>query len=152
MLSLTLHRVTGSKESVNYLHKLGHGISHDKVSAINNTWSKSRTKVRNSFINKVHKVTPQLTIMMVVKSQELPTTRIAHCFNVEEENTNLLEECIQKDTAWSVANGLLSNAGEHIPLLGSWTVFNRSVARKVNYRIHAGSTTTKVWRVQEVLR
>ena len=35
----------------------------------------------------------------------------------EEENTNLLDECIQKDIAWFVANGLPSNAGEDIALL-----------------------------------
>ena len=103
---------------------------------------------------------------MVVKRPQLPTTRIAHCFNpylientlnlsrktnleeiaeddddfnripqcniapsviavppsfmfyTEEENNNLLDECIQKDIAWSVTNGVPSNAGEDIPLLG----------------------------------
>ena len=43
VLSLTLHRVTGSKESVNYIHKLGHDISYNKVSKINDTWSRSLT-------------------------------------------------------------------------------------------------------------
>ena len=32
VLLLTLHRITGSKESVNYIHKLGHDISYNKVS------------------------------------------------------------------------------------------------------------------------
>ena len=52
VLSLTLHGVTGSKESVNYIQKLSHGISDNKVSKINDTWS-SLTRYNNTFIKGV---------------------------------------------------------------------------------------------------
>ena len=50
MLSLTLHRITGSKESVNYINKLGHGISYNNVSKMNDIWSRSLHKVNQKFI------------------------------------------------------------------------------------------------------
>ena len=50
VFSLTLHRITGSKESVNYIHNLGHGISYNKVSKINGNWSRSLTRYNNTIL------------------------------------------------------------------------------------------------------
>ena len=42
-LSLTLHRLTGSKESAALLHRCGHGISYSDIRLLNNTWARSVT-------------------------------------------------------------------------------------------------------------
>ena len=45
-----------------------------------------------------------------------------------DEATDLLEESLRKDLAWSIANGLTSTDNEELPLLGSWTAFQRKVS------------------------
>ena len=50
-------------------------------------------------------------------------------FNAYNDNasTDLLSECLKKDIAWSIANGVPSEPGI-LPLLGSWTAFNRKIS------------------------
>ena len=40
-LSLSVHRLTGSKEVIKYLHHCGHGISYKDVQDLNTEWAKS---------------------------------------------------------------------------------------------------------------
>ena len=42
-LSLTLHRLTGSKELAALLHRCGHGITYSDIRLLNNTWARSVT-------------------------------------------------------------------------------------------------------------
>lgn len=42
-LSLTVHRLTGSKEATTMLHKCGHGVSYSDVRLLNNTWAQQVT-------------------------------------------------------------------------------------------------------------
>ena len=39
-LSLTLHRITGSKEATTFLHRCGMGISNTDIRFLTNTWAK----------------------------------------------------------------------------------------------------------------
>ena len=39
-LSLTIHRMTGSKETLRYLHNCGHGISYNDIQLLNSEWAK----------------------------------------------------------------------------------------------------------------
>ena len=42
-LSLSIHRLTGSKETIKYLHHCGHGISYKDVQDLNTEWAKGVT-------------------------------------------------------------------------------------------------------------
>ena len=46
-LSLTVHRLTGSKEVTNMLSKCGHGLSYSDVRLLNNTWAQQVTDLGN---------------------------------------------------------------------------------------------------------
>ena len=43
VLSMTVNRLTGSKEIANLLHKCGHGISYTDVRHLNKNWAKEVT-------------------------------------------------------------------------------------------------------------
>ena len=43
-LSLTIHRLTGSKETVRYLHNCGHGISYNDIQLLSSDWAKKESK------------------------------------------------------------------------------------------------------------
>ena len=46
----------------------------------------------------------------------------------DDENDELLEECFRRNVARSLANGLpTTEDAQSLPLLGSWTAFNREV-------------------------
>ena len=49
---------------------------------------------------------------------------------IDDDKQDLLYESLQKDIAWSVANGLPDSNDDHLPLLGSWTAFRRAVSQK----------------------
>ena len=54
-LSLTVHRMTGSKEITTLLNKCGHGVSYSDVRLLNNTWAQlvteqSRRKIPPGFV------------------------------------------------------------------------------------------------------
>ena len=42
-MSLTIHRITGSKEVASLIHKCGHGLSYSDVRLLNNTWAQQVT-------------------------------------------------------------------------------------------------------------
>ena len=69
---------------------------------------------------------------------EIPKYTLAKKFRVDpkplpaypdDNNSDLLHECLVKDTAWSVATGL-PTYDTPLPLLGSWTAFNRKISRR----------------------
>ena len=43
-LSLTVHRLTGSKETSNFLHRCGHGISYADIQLLNTDWANRVTR------------------------------------------------------------------------------------------------------------
>ena len=48
---LVMHRITGKKEPVQYLHRLGLSVSYNRVLAINNAWAMSQPKTHYQFAN-----------------------------------------------------------------------------------------------------
>ena len=46
---------------------------------------------------------------------------------IDNENTDLLDTSFSKNIAWSMANGVPANAEDNLPLLGSWTAFQKCV-------------------------
>lgn len=176
VLSLVLHRMTGSKEAVNYVHKLGHGISYNRVSEINDTWSRSSTKYDNVFLkglplhstidnndgrqdtitgsgtthhtnctffqpmlkndleNHTDKLNieiddnedfnniPSYNIPKYARSEPPPFSEF-----IDNESTSQLDTCFSKNVAWSMANGVPENSTDNLPLLGSWTAFQKCV-------------------------
>ena len=46
-----MHRITGKKEPVQYLHRLGLSVSYNRVLAINNAWAMSQPKTHYQFAN-----------------------------------------------------------------------------------------------------
>ena len=48
----------------------------------------------------------------------------------DDDKQTLLTKRMKKDTIWSIANGLPLEQDSTLPLLGSWTAFNRKVSSK----------------------
>ena len=49
-LSMTVNRITGSKEVVNFLHKCGHGISYADIRHLNKSWANEVTINTNQIL------------------------------------------------------------------------------------------------------
>ena len=67
-------------------------------------------------------VTPEIPeYSLPAKARKDPSPFNAY---IDNDSTDLLFECLKKDIAWSIANG----EPGILPLLGSWTAFNRKVS------------------------
>lgn len=46
----------------------------------------------------------------------------------DDDHTDLLQMSMRKDLVWSTANSLPNHENESLPLLGSWTAFQRKIS------------------------
>ena len=56
---------------------------------------------------------------------------------IDDHHHGLFGECLKNGVALAVANGFPSqNDEEKLPLLGSWTAFDRSISKRVKQRYY----------------
>eukprot|EP00112_Aurelia_sp_Birch-Aquarium-sp1_P023401 Seg6964.2 transcript_id=Seg6964.2/GoldUCD/mRNA.D3Y31 product="hypothetical protein" protein_id=Seg6964.2/GoldUCD/D3Y31 len=186
-MGLVIHRMTGSREVANMLHKCNHAISYRDIRMQNLAWSRMVSSRQLLLSNMRKGVTTHSTLDNNDGRQEtltgtgtthdtnktlfqLPTSEEKEAIptigsqierqldiwsSVENEQTEVLpysigkrvgpspitnynddenlrdelDTCFKKDIAWSAAGSLPQDfQGEELPLLGSWTPFNKKIS------------------------
>ena len=187
VMGLVIHRMTGSKEVANMLHKCNHVISYQDIRVQNLAWSRMVSSRQSQLSNLRKGVCTHSTLDNNDGKQEtltgkgtthdtnktlfqLPTAeekeaipqigslierQLDLCNNVGDEEAEIasyhigkfvgpplmptyedddsvldeLDLCFKKDVVWSAAGSLPQEFnGEELPLLGSWTAFNKAIS------------------------
>ncbi len=187
VMGLVLHRLTGSKEAIDVLHKLNHVSSYRDIRLQNMAWA-TMTSTKTSLFDSLRKgvVTHSTmdnndgrqetvtgsgtthdtnkTIFQLPTEEDLaiplissdierpldicsddelvpglaPSYQIGKLVgpplvesHVDDNCREALDLCLERDIEWSLAGLLPSEIlGKELPLLGSWTAFNKMVSSK----------------------